>query len=87
MEKISTDFVYEFAKDLKKLLETLESEYGKNLARINSAMKERMQKSANVLVKELYEKYKNLLDLKLCNEDEKYNFAIEDSSNTKILIY
>ncbi len=86
MEKISIDFIYEFAKDLKKLLETIENKGNYSVFHGKDVIIQKIIEDSSNLVEELFEKYKNILDLKICKIDGKCNLEFINSLNKNILI-
>ena len=71
------NFVLEFAKDLQKLLETLEKEFGKYIVYGRAYYQNKLQERASKLTEELYDKYKKVLDIKILFENTKKNLIIK----------
>ncbi len=86
MELIAINFVLEFARDLQKLLEKLEKEYGQLLVVGSAYYKKKIQERASELTEELYEKYKKILDLKIERGEEGSNIVLKNNDNGEILI-
>ncbi len=86
MELIAINFVLEFARDLQKLLEKLEKEYGQLLVVGSAYYKKKIQERASELTEELYEKYKQVLDLKLEKSEEGSNIVLKNYDNEEYLI-
>lgn len=80
------DFVFQFAKDLKELLELLEIKFGKNLWISFQNNHKYVIKASTKLTKELYEKYNEIFDLQLGEKDGECNLEFNTSYNDKIII-
>lgn len=78
MDKKAVNFVLEFAKDLQKLLETLEKEYGNMLLYASAYYKKKIQERASELTEDLYDKYKNILDLEIERDEKGTNLIIKN---------
>jgi len=84
--QIAINFVLEFARDLQKLLETLEKEFGNLLVNGSAYYKKKIQKRASDLTEELCQKYKNTLNLEEDRYEEKSNIIIRNFDNRKFRI-
>ena len=86
MDIKAVNFVLEFAKDLQKLLETLEKEYGNMLLHASAYYKKKIQERASELTEVLYDKYKNILDLEIERGEEGSNIIIASNSGQEVEI-
>ena len=86
MEKLAINFVLAFARDLQKLMDALQEEFGYQLINANAFYKKKIQEKASILTKELVEKYKTILDLKISVLGGLVNIVLETPQNEEILI-
>lgn len=86
MDKIGVDFVFEFAKDLKRLIEQIEQDYNRFIFLRKDEIIKKITKNASNLTENLFEKYKNTLDLQFQKDLGKFNLKFKNSSNEIVFI-
>ncbi len=86
MDKLSVNFVLEFAKDLYKLLDKLDKEFGSQIDNGNKYYKKKILVKASDLTGKLYAKYKQSLDLKMEFIGDIGNIVLENSNYERIYL-
>lgn len=86
MDKFSVDFVFEFAKDLKRVIELIEEEFNNNYFLKKEELIVRINQNTLEIIQNLLGKYKNTFNLQIQKESNKYNLKLANSSNEIVII-
>jgi len=68
------DFVYEFAKGLKKILDTIEYNSNYSVYQKNEILLDKTLRNSAPIIEDLFTKYRPLINLQLHRESHKLNF-------------
>lgn len=86
MDPIERDFVYEFAKDLRNILDQLKKDQWYYKPYKSEGLKEKLFQESSILVQKLYNRYRPILDLKLHQTAGIKNIELRNATNESILI-
>lgn len=86
MDKIGYNFVLEFIKEIQKLLEKIEKDYGRATNLNRTTIKNKRTESYSKTIEELYNKYKTTLELEIESGDGISNLLFRNDENHVIRI-
>lgn len=86
MDKITVDFVLEFIKEIKQLLEIIERDFNTILDVNKRSYTKIITKKSSIYVERIYNKYKSILDLEIETIDEISNLVVRSETNELIKI-